>query len=143
MRQFYILALSATLLGLVACSDSDDGKSSQPAATTPAPAAPAQQTQQQPAGKQLSPAQQQAIDDAKGMPKQGVVKEMMHSSGYTYMSVDTGGNKPVWIAATMMRIKTGDKVQWGDAAVMRNFKSSGLHRTFDEILFVSNASVVK
>jgi len=134
MKQTYILMLGSALLGLVACSDSDNDKSSQPAATAPA---------QQPAGKQLSPAQQQAINDAKDMPRQGIVKEMMHASGYTYMNVDTGNDKPMWIAAAMMRIKTGDKVQWTDAAVMRNFKSSGLHRTFDEILFVSNASVAQ
>ncbi len=139
MKQLYILALGTALLSLVACSDSDDDKSSQPAAT-----APAQQTQQaqQPSTK-LSPAQQQAIDDAKGMPKQGVVKTMLHSSGYTYMDVDTGNDKSVWIAAAMMRIKIGDTVKWTDAAVMRNFKSSSLHRTFDEILFVSNASVAQ
>jgi len=139
MKQLHILALSAALLGLVACSDSDDDKSSQPAAT-----APAQQTQQtrEPSTK-LSPAQQQAINDAKDMPKQGTVKEMMHSSGYTYMNVDTGNNKPTWIAAAMMRAKIGDTVQWTDAAVMRNFNSSSLHRTFDEIQFVSNASVAK
>ncbi len=137
MKQLYILALGAALLSLMACSDSDDDKSPQPAATASAPQT--QQTQQ-PATK-LNPAQQQAIDDAKGMPKQGVVKTMLHSSGYTYMDVDTGNDKSVWIAAAMMRIKIGDTIKWTDAAVMRDFKSSSLHRTFDEILFVSNASV--
>jgi len=57
------------------------------------------------------------------------------------MDVDTGNDKSVWIAAAMMRIKIGDTIKWTDAAVMRDFKSSSLHRTFDEILFVSNASV--
>ena len=80
---------------------------------------------------------------ASDMPKQGTVKEMMHASGYTYMNVDTGEGKNVWIAATMMRVKPENKVQWADAAVMRNFNSKSLHRTFDEILFVSNASVVQ
>ncbi|VAW99238.1 hypothetical protein MNBD_GAMMA19-1465 [hydrothermal vent metagenome] len=136
MKQLYILVLGAALLSLMACSDSDDDKSPQPVAT-----APAQQTQQ-PSTK-LSPTQQQAINDAKGMPKQGVVKTMLHSSGYTYMDVDTGNDKSMWIAAAMMRIKIGDTVKWTDAAVMRNFKSSSLHRTFDEILFVSNASVAQ
>jgi hypothetical protein len=68
---------------------------------------------------------------------------MMHAAGYTYMHVDTGNGDPVWIAATMMRVKPEQKVQWSDAAVMRNFKSSSLHRTFSEILFVSNASVIE
>jgi len=138
MKQLSILALGAALLSLVACSDSGDGKPAQPVAN-----APAQQQQSAPAGKQLSPAQQQAVDAAKGMAKQGTVKEMMHASGYTYMNVDTGGGKSVWIAATMMRVKNGNKVKWADAAVMRNFSSKSLHRTFDEILFVSNASVVQ
>ncbi|MCF6336454.1 MAG: hypothetical protein L3J84_00675 [Gammaproteobacteria bacterium] len=136
MKQLYILALGTALLSLLACSDSDDDKSPQPAAT-----APVEQTQQP--GTKLNPAQQKAIDDAKGMPKQGVVKTMLHSSGYTYMDVDTGNDKSVWIAAAIMRIKIGDTVKWTDAAVMRDFKSSSLHRTFDEILFVSNASVVQ
>ncbi len=138
MKQLYILALGTVLLSLAACSGSDDDNSPQPAAT-----APTQQTQQQPTGQQLSPAQQQAIDDAKDMPKQGIVKTILHSTGYTYMDVDTGNDKSVWIAAAMMRIKIGDTVQWTDAAVMRDFNSSSLHRTFDEILFVTNASVAK
>ena len=80
---------------------------------------------------------------ASDAPKQGAVLEMMHAAGYTYMQVDVGADKPVWIAATMMRVKPQDKVQWADAAVMRNFDSKTLHRTFDEILFVSNASVIQ
>jgi hypothetical protein len=43
----------------------------------------------------------------------------------------------------MMRVKQQDNVQWADAAVMKNFASKSLHRTFDEILFVSNASVIQ
>lgn len=136
----YTLTLSAVVLGLAACSDSSDDKTSQPAATTPAP-----QTQQQqpPAGKPLNPAQQRAMDEAKDMPKQGVVKEMMHASGYTYMNLDNGTGTPVWVAAATMRAKIGNTIKWTDAAVMHNFNSKSLHRTFDKILFVSNASVVQ
>jgi hypothetical protein len=135
MKKLFVLALGAVLLGLLGCSESTDSQSQT--------AAEPQQQSTAPAGHKLSPQQQAAVDAAKGLPKQGTVKEMMHAAGYTYMSVDTGADKPVWIAATMMRVKPEDKVQWGDAAVMRNFKSSSLHRTFDEILFVSNASVVQ
>jgi len=131
----YTTALSAALFGLIGCSDSSDPATTEQSATAPA-------GQQAPAHK-LNPQQQAAMDAAKGMPKQGTVKEMMHAAGYTYMNVDTGAGKSVWIAATMMRVKPEQKVQWADAAVMRNFKSASLHRTFDEILFVSSASVVK
>jgi len=137
MKKLTILALSAALLGLIGCSESTDKQASaQQASTAPA-------GQQAPAGHPLNPQQQAAVDAAKGMAKQGTVKEMMYAAGNTYMHVDTGNGKPVWIAATMMRIKPEQKVQWADAAVMRNFSSKSLHRTFDEILFVSNASVVQ
>ncbi len=139
MKQLFIMALIATLLSLIGCSESTDTQAPQQSA------APAAQTssQTQPPGDTTMPQQQTAIDTAKELPKQGVVKKMMHASGYTYMSVDTGAGKPVWIAATIMRVKLEDTVQWAGAAVMHNFNSKSLHRTFDKILFVSDATVVK
>jgi len=74
-------------------------------------------------------------------PGQAKVIKAMHASGYTYMNVELGDRK-TWVAATSMRIKAGDTVKWESAAVMRNFTSKTLRRTFDEILFVSNASAV-
>jgi len=148
MKRISALALSAALLTLTACSDSDDAKpeaeapASAPTQQAPAPQAPAQQSTA-PAGHQLSPSQQQALDEAKDMPKQGTVLELLHASGYTYMKVDVGSDKPLWIAVTMMRAQPNDKVQWGDAAVMHNYTSKSLHRTFDTILFASSASIVK
>jgi glucose/arabinose dehydrogenase len=140
MKRFSLLALCAALLGLLGCSESTDTQSQNAQPTAQAtPQAPTQM----PAGHPLNAQQQAAIDAAKDLPKQGTVKEMMHAAGYTYMSVDTGADKPIWIAATMMRVKPEDKVQWADAAVMKNFASKSLHRTFEEILFVSNASVVQ
>lgn len=132
-----LTALTGTLVLLLAgCSDSTNT----PVAVPPQSAAPMSQTAP---AHPLNPGQQAAIDAAKGLPTQGTVKEMMHAAGYTYMNVDTGNGQAIWIAATMMRVKAQDKVQWADAAVMRNFDSKTLHRTFDEILFVSNASVIQ
>ena len=64
----------------------------------------------------------------------------MHAGGYTYMQMEKDG-KEFWIAATMMNVKRDDYVRWADAAVMKNFSSSTLHKTFDEILFVTNAEL--
>jgi hypothetical protein len=66
----------------------------------------------------------------------------MHASSYTYMEVDTGNGK-VWIATNTMQVNNGDTVRWRDGAVMTNFTSSALRRTFNEILFVSAAEVAK
>ena len=129
-------------LALIACSDSDNNNKttqSTPSEST----ATAAQTPAQPGQKQLSPSQQAAIAAAKDLPKQGKVLEMMHAAGYTYMNVDTGTGQPMWIAASMMRIKPKQNVKWTDAAVMNNFTSKSLHRTFDQILFVSNAQVIE
>ena len=125
-------------LALIACSDSDNKQAAQSKVAAPATQAPAQPGQQQ-----LSPSQQAAIAAAKDLPKQGKVLEMMHAAGYTYMNIDAGTGKPMWIAATMMRVKHEQNVKWTDAAVMNNFASKSLHRTFDQILFVSNAQVIE
>ncbi len=125
-------------LALIACSDSDNKQAAQSKVV-----APATQTPAQPGQQQLSPSQQAAIAAAKDLPKQGKVLEMMHAAGYTYMNIDAGTGKPMWIAATMMRVKPEQNVKWTDAAVMNNFASKSLHRTFDQILFVSNAQVIE
>lgn len=140
-KKLFVIGVAG--LVLVACSDSSDNKQ----AAAPAEQTSAHQSMQQgsaPQGQQpLSAAQQAAIAAAKSLPKEGTVLEMMHAAGYTYMQVDVGADHPMWIAATMMRVQPQQKVKWTDAAMMKNFPSKSLHRTFDEILFVSNAQVVE
>ena len=128
----------ALSLALIACSDSDNKETTQSKS-----AAPTTQTPAQPGQQQLSPSQQAALAAAKDLPKQGKVLEMMHAAGYTYMIIDAGTGQPMWIAASMMRIKPEQNIKWTDAAVMNNFTSKSLHRTFDKILFVSNAQVIE
>lgn len=139
-----IFTVGTIALALFACSDSSDKKQSGMSEDA-APAA--QQSMQQgatPQGqKALSPAQMAAVNAAKTLPNEGTVLEMMHAAGYTYMRVEAGTDAPMWIAASMMRVKPQQKVKWGDAAVMNNFNSKSLHRTFDQILFVSNAQVIE
>ena len=148
MKRLSLLALCAALFGLIGCSESTDTQTAQQASeqgtiTGPAPKLPTNHNLP-PEAPATPPTMAHPMPSMAGdMPTQGTVKEMMHASGYTYMNVDTGTGKNVWIAATMMRVKPENKVQWSDAAVMRNFNSKSLHRTFDEILFVSNASVVQ
>jgi hypothetical protein len=159
IRQYILIcALGITV---TACSGSSDNQqtaapqtaapqadSSQTMAPAAHPAMPAghpdiQQGAAMPGHTELSQSQMAAIAAAKSIPKEGTVLDMMHAAGYTYMQVDTGDGKPLWIAATMMRVKPQQKVQWGDAAMMTNFTSKTLHRTFDKILFVSNAQVIE
>ena len=139
MNRRNFLIACAIGLTLIACSDSDSDKpSAQSEKVAPATQAPVQQGQ-----RQLSASQQAALAAAKDLPKQGKVLEMMHAAGYTYMNVDAGTGQTMWIAASMMRIKPEQNVKWTDAAVMNNFTSKSLHRTFKQILFVSNAQVIE
>ena len=118
------LALAAAL-ALAACTE---------------PQTPAQKAPPAPAARASTP----APDQAKGPPMGGKVLKVMHAGGYTYMQVDPeNGNPPFWAAASMLNVKRHARVRWADAAVMRNFPSKSMHRQFDEILFVSRASVVE
>lgn len=70
-------------------------------------------------------------------PNVGQILQLIESGGYTYAEVKAGNGQTVWMAGSPLQLKAGDRVQWGDYAVMRNFTSKGLGRTFDQILFVN------
>tara|TARA_R110002167_G_scaffold12233_5_gene52324 strand:+ start:2050 stop:2967 length:918 start_codon:yes stop_codon:yes gene_type:complete len=72
---------------------------------------------------------------------QGKVLNVKSGGGYSYVEVETNsGNK--WVAAPQTQIAVGDIVSWSGANVMRNFTSSALGQTFDEILFAGGISKV-
>ncbi|MBU0673815.1 MAG: DNA-binding protein [Proteobacteria bacterium] len=70
----------------------------------------------------------------------GSVTETMNASGYTYILVDTGGEK-VWVAGPMTQLKVGDEVFVPDGSHMTNFKSNTLNREFEEIIFAASIMV--
>jgi len=70
----------------------------------------------------------------------GRVKSAESAGGYTYLEVEQNGST-LWIAAPETQVKAGDKVSWDSGMVMRNFKSSSLNRTFDEIVFAGAVRV--
>lgn len=136
--------LCLSLLTLAGCSKSENEASTE-AAQTPATSAQsaAVATQDAPAAATGNTATAHTTSGpAASLPKSGKVIKAMHAGGYTYMQVEDEG-KQFWIAATMLNVKRNDRVAWTDAAVMKDFKSSTLRRTFDEILFVSSAAIQK
>lgn len=140
--KYLFIALFSGLLVFSGCSkQEEEAKQPEPAES----AEPAESTQ--PTSSTALPSNhptmpQQAPAASEGPVGQGKVLKAMHASGYTYMEVDTG-DKTVWLAATSLKIKAGDTVQWQGSSVMKNFNSKTLRRTFDEILFVSKASAVQ
>lgn len=67
--------------------------------------------------------------------RKGKVLDTLDSPTYTYLQV-TGDKAPVWLAAYKVNIAKGAIVNYSDGAVMNNFHSKSLNRTFDMIVFV-------
>jgi hypothetical protein len=72
---------------------------------------------------------------------EGVVISAQDAGGYSYIEVKTeAGN--TWLAGPATPLKAGDKVQYEVGAVMNNFSSRALNRTFPSIIFVDRVNVV-
>ena len=70
---------------------------------------------------------------------EGRVLTVTEAGPYTYIEVDSNGRR-LWLAGNRMAVAVGENIRWGDSAVMRNFQSKTLGRTFDTLLFVSQVS---
>ena len=78
----------------------------------------------------------------KPLPNKGKVVSTIDTGMYTYIEVSRGKDN-TWIAVTSMPVKKGDTVAYDEGAVMTNFYSKTLNRTFPQVIFVGRASVVK
>ncbi len=67
------------------------------------------------------------------------VIESQFAGIYTYIKVDEN-NKQYWIAVTKTDVKVGDSIKFKEQIVMKNFKSTALKKTFDEVMFADLAN---
>jgi len=74
-----------------------------------------------------------------GGPFQGEVLESINAGSYTYLRLKTKDGE-VWAATMLSNIPKGANVQLHDPALMTNFQSKALNKTFDEIVFASAVS---
>lgn len=116
----YLLILPSLLA--ISCSNQPDADSE------------AQQTAQPPtqtAAAQPAPQVQPATPTAKS----GTVISTQVAGAYSYIETDING-QPFWIATAATKVTPGEKITWKDHAIMKNFNSKALNRTFEQILFV-------
>jgi len=75
-------------------------------------------------------------------PNQGKVLDVIDTSMYTYLQVasDKGA---IWLAASKTSVAKGSTIGFGDGAVMKNFYSKSLNKTFDTIIFLDKVEVLK
>jgi len=64
----------------------------------------------------------------------GKVVEAMDAGGYSYICLEKAGKK-TWIAAPLMKVTLGQELKFFPGAVMKQFTSKALNRTFDEVVF--------
>ncbi|MCM0083751.1 GW dipeptide domain-containing protein [Geomonas sp. Red32] len=64
----------------------------------------------------------------------GKVVETMDAGGYTYINLEKDGKKS-WVAVPVTQVKVGDELNLLPGAVMNNFTSKSLNRTFESIVF--------
>lgn len=64
----------------------------------------------------------------------GKVVETMDGGGYTYICLEKDGKK-TWAALPTTKVKVGEEIKILGGAVMPQFSSKALNRTFDEIVF--------
>jgi len=67
------------------------------------------------------------------------VVEALNSGGYTYIKVQEG-SESYWIAMTERAVTKGATIKYNEQGWMQDFHSKTLNRTFDKILFASDAS---
>jgi hypothetical protein len=65
----------------------------------------------------------------------GVAKEVIQTTNYTYILADMDGKK-IWLAGPKFDAIVGQKYYFVQNMVMENFQSKELNRIFDTILFV-------
>jgi len=93
-----------------------------------------------------SPAQARAIllpDKPPGtseLPNEGTVLDVIHANDFTYLEVARAESKE-WIAVQRTEIRPGTRIRYEDGAVMPNFYSKLLKRTFPSVMFINHMAV--
>jgi len=109
---FETLLILFSVVGLIACNGDSSKKS---------------ESHQAPAGTDMeAPVKMDALS--------GKVAETMNSGGYTYVLLDTSGEK-IWVAVPEMHVTMGEEVVLKPGMEMVNFTSSTLNRTFERVIF--------
>lgn len=74
------------------------------------------------------------------LPHEGTVVAVIDADQFTYIEVDRDGRRE-WLAAPLMAVKAGARIRYEDGAVMANFHSKLLQRTFPSVMFVGQVVV--
>ncbi len=71
---------------------------------------------------------------------EGTVLEVIHANEFTYLEIKRVDGRQ-WIAAQKTEIRVGTQIRYEEGAVMHNFYSKLLKRTFPSVMFVDHVVV--
>ena len=74
------------------------------------------------------------------LPNSGKVSETVHAGTYTYLHAMKDG-KGTWLAIPKRDVPVGAEIRYAEGALMKDFHSSSLKRTFEEVLFLGSVEV--
>lgn len=74
------------------------------------------------------------------LPNEGTVLDVIHANEFTYLEIARPEGKE-WIAVEKMEIRTGTRIRYEDGAVMQDFYSKLLKRTFPSVMFINHLAV--
>jgi hypothetical protein len=70
------------------------------------------------------------------LPNSGIVREVLHTSAYTYARVEQADGAMTWLAGPKTDLPLGARVRYSQGVYMTNFFSKELQRPFPEVTFV-------
>ena len=71
------------------------------------------------------------------LPHSAVIIQHFKEPPYSYLQVREDNNNVIWLAAPAQNLQKGNRINFPNGSLMRNFHSKNLNRTFPFILFVS------
>lgn len=74
------------------------------------------------------------------LPNSGKVSEVIQAGSYTYLHAMNDG-KGTWLAIPRRDVKVGAEIRYAQGAVMKDFHSPSMDRTFEEVLFLGGVEV--
>jgi hypothetical protein len=81
------------------------------------------------------------LPSASELTNEGTVLEVIHANDFTYLEVARADGRE-WIAAQRTEIRPGTRIRYEDGAVMRDFYSKLLKRTFPSVMFINHLVLI-
>jgi len=75
------------------------------------------------------------------MAAEAKVVSAINTLSYTFIEI-VRDDKTLWLAADVINLKPGDRIQYEEGFLMLNFRSNDLLRTFPNMTFIEQVKVI-